>query len=92
VIIHDRQRSSRNHLQIQPQRPILEVVEVVLDAMMHRVDRRGFTAKAVDLRPTGDAGPNFICPPNALAIRKIQRTEYLGRDQKRHETECGEFQ
>jgi len=39
AVIHHGQRRAHEDLQIQPQRPILEVVEVVLDTQMHLLDR-----------------------------------------------------
>ena len=39
-------------LEVEPERPVLDVVVVALDAVRHR----GLAAQAVDLRPAGHAG------------------------------------
>ena len=43
-------------LEVEPQRPVLDVVEVVLDALLDR----GVAAPAVDLRPAGEAGLHLV--------------------------------
>src|SRR6186713_3058153 len=43
-------------LEIERDRPVLDVVEVVLDALLER----GVAAPAVDLRPAGDAGLDLV--------------------------------
>src|SRR5690242_18564452 len=40
---------------IEAQRPVLDVVDIVLDALVHRLDARRLAAPAIDLRPAGDA-------------------------------------
>src|SRR5690606_6255826 len=42
--------------QVEPGRPVLHVVQVVLHAAGHLLDRIGFTAQAVHLGPAGDPG------------------------------------
>src|SRR2546421_12479511 len=43
-------------LEIEPHRPVLDVIEVVLDALLER----RVTAPAVDLRPAGHAGLHLV--------------------------------
>src|SRR5690242_15523891 len=51
--LHDRQP---HDLQVERDRPVLDVVEVVLDALLDR----GVAAPAVDLRPAGQAGLDLV--------------------------------
>ena len=46
----------QHDLEIEPGRPVLDVIEIVLDA----VDEARVAAEAVDLRPTGDSGADFV--------------------------------
>src|SRR5262245_47403491 len=50
------QERQPHDFQIEPHRPVLDVVQVVLDALL---DRR-VAAPAVDLRPAGDAGLHLV--------------------------------
>src|SRR4051812_46841042 len=43
-------------LEIEPDRPVLDVIEVVLEALVER----GVAAPAVDLRPPGHAGLHLV--------------------------------
>src|SRR5262249_4511703 len=43
-------------LQIEPEAPVLHVVQIELHAAHHLFDAVGFAAITVDLRPAGDAG------------------------------------
>ena len=45
--------------QIEQQRPIVHVIEIVLNPRLHLLDGIGFTAQAVDLGPAGDARLNL---------------------------------
>src|SRR5262249_42245128 len=47
---------------IEPERPVVDVVQVVFDPAAHLVIGVGFTAEAVDLRPSGDARPDVVAP------------------------------
>jgi len=40
---------------VQPNAPVFDVPEVVLDALCHKVDGFGFASQAVDLRPASQA-------------------------------------
>ena len=50
-LIHQRYRGSKNNTKIQPDAPIADVPNVVLNAFFHQVDHWRFAAKTVDLRP-----------------------------------------
>src|SRR5436190_3147682 len=50
------QEREPHDLQIEPHRPIFDVVQVVLDALLER----GVAAPAVDLRPTGQPRLHFV--------------------------------
>lgn len=50
----------KNDLEVKPQRDVFDVEQVVRDALLHLVKGVGFTAKAVDLCPAGDAGFDFM--------------------------------
>src|SRR5437762_1458899 len=50
------QQRQPHDLQIEPHRPVLDVVEVVLDPLLDR----GVAAPAVHLRPAGDAGLHLV--------------------------------
>src|SRR6266702_8498702 len=47
--------SQANDLDVEPEAPVLHVVQIELDAAHHLFDAVGFAAIAVDLRPPGDA-------------------------------------
>ena len=50
---HDREQQDA---QVEPQRPVLDLVQVVADALLEgRV-----AAQAIDLRPTGNSGAHFL--------------------------------
>lgn len=59
------QRLADDH-QIEHQRPVAYVVDVVLDAGTHLVEGFGFAAQAVDLGPAGDAGFDLV--PQHVAL------------------------
>src|SRR5690606_6570887 len=49
----------QNDAQIQPQRPVVDIPEVVLDALLPFLERVGLAAEAIDLRPSGNARLNL---------------------------------
>src|SRR5947207_13930742 len=55
-----------HYLQIELQRPISQVMEIMLDASLHLVERVGLPAQTVDLRQPGDARSDFM--PNHVAL------------------------
>src|SRR5438477_13209625 len=55
-----------HYLQIELQRPISQVMEIMLDASLHLVERIGLPAQTVDLRQPGDARSDFM--PNHVAL------------------------
>ena len=58
--MHQHKRRHQQNLQIQPQRPVLDVPEVVLDAQRHFLRRVRLAAEAVNLRPAGHAGFDLV--------------------------------
>src|SRR5216684_9088582 len=50
-----REHGLHQDAQIEPDRPVVDVIEVVLHALSHLVVGVGFTAKTMNLRPAGDA-------------------------------------
>src|SRR5207245_6082863 len=55
-----RQQRLEQYPQIEPGRPVVDVMEVVIDAAAHLVVGVGLAAKAVDLRPAGDARQHVV--------------------------------
>src|SRR3989337_429617 len=52
-------------LEVEPERPALDVLDVVLDALLDR----GIAAQPVDLRPAGDAGLDLV--PQHVAWHRL---------------------
>src|SRR5262245_1848205 len=52
--------------QVQPWRPLPQVVEIVVDPRLHLFKLRRFAAAAVDLRETSDAGQHLV--PQHVAL------------------------
>ena len=57
-----RQQRLEQDPQVQPGRPVVDVIEVVIDARAHLVVGVGLAAQAVDLRPAGDARQHVMPP------------------------------
>src|ERR1700733_14474765 len=49
-------------LQVEPERPVVDVEKVVFDALAHFVVLIDLAAVAVDLRPSGDARFDVVTP------------------------------
>src|SRR5579884_39159 len=60
AIAGGRKHSTEENFQVEPQRPIVDVVQIVLDALAHRFFAVDLAAIAVDLRPAGDAGLDVV--------------------------------
>src|SRR5262245_44788271 len=56
----DRAERLEDDVEVEPHRPVVDVVEIVLDALADLVDRVGLATPAVDLRPAGDAGLHAV--------------------------------
>src|SRR5215217_7496078 len=56
VLGHQRQRRLEQNVEIEQHRPILDVIEIELDALLDLLVGVDFAAPAVDLRPAGDPG------------------------------------
>src|ERR1044072_8998135 len=54
--LQQRERRHRQDVEVEQQRPVLDVVEIVLDARLDLLLAVGLAAPAVDLCPAGDAG------------------------------------
>src|SRR5512135_3851488 len=54
--LEQREGRAQYDVEIEQQRPVFDVVEVVLDALLDLLVRIRLAPPAVDLRPTGDAG------------------------------------
>jgi hypothetical protein len=52
---NERKRRLRDDVEVKQNRPVLDVIEVVLDAALNLFLAVGLAAPAVDLRPAGDA-------------------------------------
>jgi hypothetical protein len=50
----------QNDPQIEPQGPVIDVPDVALDALLHKIKFSSFAAKTVNLRPTGDTGLHVV--------------------------------
>src|SRR5258708_16922953 len=55
-----RQWRFRQDHEVEHERPVLDVIEIVLDALLDLLGRSEFAAPAIDLRPSGDAGLDAV--------------------------------
>ena len=57
VPVRERHRNrASDDLKVEQERPMLDVIEIVLDSLGDLLHGRGFTAPAIDLRPARDSG------------------------------------
>src|ERR1700741_5162354 len=56
----------RDDAEVQAQRPVAQIVEVVVDARLHSLDRLRLAAQAVDLRPAGEPRAHLVALHVAL--------------------------
>src|ERR1044071_4888361 len=77
----DLEHRHRQDLQIQPQRPVLDVVVVPLDA----IAQRGLAAEAVDLGPAGDAGLDAVAVAVAADVGLEQLDELRALRARAHQ-------
>src|SRR5512147_2453558 len=56
------QRCQHHNLGVEPQRPVLDIKDVVFDAAAHLIEGIRLAAEAVDLRPAGDTRLHFVPP------------------------------
>src|SRR5687768_10531469 len=54
--LYQREGGRSEDVEVEEYRPVLYVIEVVLDAALNFFARVGFATPAVDLRPSGNAG------------------------------------
>src|SRR6185436_13504518 len=52
--------------EVELERPVPQVIEVVFDARLHLVEGFGLAAQPVHLRPAGDARPHLV--PHHVAL------------------------
>src|SRR5256885_10407411 len=55
-IVEPAKQRQQQDLEVEKQRPVLDVIEIVADALLDR----GVAAQTVYLRPAGHAGPNLV--------------------------------
>ena len=60
VLGQQRQRRLQQNVEVEQHRPVLDVVEVELDALLDLLFIVDLAAPAVDLRPAGDAGLDAV--------------------------------
>ncbi len=53
---------ARDNLQIQPDRPIVDVVQIMLHPLAHRLCRRRFAPESINLRPAGYSRTHASAP------------------------------
>ena len=63
------ERRARQDVDVEQDRPVLDVIEVVLDAALDLFLAVGFAAPAVDLRPAGDAGLHPVA--GEIAVHRL---------------------
>src|SRR3984893_14264788 len=56
VLRHQSERRLEENVEVEKHRPVLDVIEVELDALLDFLFVVDFAAPAIDLRPAGDAG------------------------------------
>src|SRR5438046_7755292 len=67
ILLSEQDKDRLDHyLQIELQRPISQVMEIMLDASLHLVERIGLPAQTVDLRQPGDPRPDLV--PDHVAL------------------------
>jgi len=87
AISSGRQHSPDQDLEIEHQRPIVDVIEVVLHPLFHFLVRIGLTAVTVDLRPSGDSGLDVVpacIKRNASLVVPIVRQSMRTRPDEGH--------
>src|SRR5438552_7606050 len=76
LALEDHPYRLRDDVQIQAQRPIAQVVEVVINARLHLRERLGLPAVAVHLGPAGDSRLDLVplhVAPDQLAVHLVVR-------------------
>ena len=59
-----REQRQQENAQVEPERPVADVIVIVIDAALHRFVGVSLAAEAVDLRPAGGARQQ-VTPPRA---------------------------
>src|SRR5262249_30899125 len=79
--------SQHDDLQIEPQRPLVNVLNIVLDSPPHLVERVGFAAKSPDLCKARDTRPDLVAEViarNQAAVLVVQGAWMRARTDDRH--------
>jgi hypothetical protein len=56
----ERQRSLEQDVEIETERPMIDIIEIVQNPLLDFFRRVRLAAPAIDLRPAGDAGPHPV--------------------------------
>ena len=73
-----RERRLEQDVEVEQHRPVVDVVEVVLDALLDLLGGVGLAAPAVDLRPAGDAGLDLVAGEVAVDDVVVEPVGGLG--------------
>ena len=77
------ERRAQQDVEVEQERPVLDVVEIVLDAALDLFLAVGLAAPAVDLRPAGDAGLDAVAREIAVDRLVVEVLRGLGVDRVR---------
>ena len=68
-------------IEIEGNRPVLDIIEIVLDTAVQLLDRVGLTPPAIDLGPAGDAGLHPVA--GEIAFNRVRIKVLLGLGMRR---------
>src|SRR5262245_44561993 len=78
---------TQNDLEVKPQRPVPQVIQIVRNPATHLLQGVGFPAETIHLGPAGDAGPDLV-PHHVglddLAILFVMRNSMRPRPDDAH--------
>jgi hypothetical protein len=78
---------AKQDMKIEHKRPIVDVIEVVVDALLHLLVSVGLSPIAMNLRPSGDAGFDVVPPGvegDATLVLPIVSQRMRARPDERH--------
>ena len=78
LALEQREGRRGEDVEVENQRPVLDVVEVMLDALLDLLARVGLAAPAVDLRPAGDPGLDPVAGEIAVDHLVVEPVAGLG--------------
>ena len=76
IVLADYENSFENDYEIEPDRPIVDIIEIVLDPLLQFFRRVGFAPPTVNLRPSGNAG--FDPVPSCITTHNLFEWETIG--------------